>query len=56
MIFYRAMGNIFIHIDDNEAHYLKVLCDEVFGRDNFVEEIVWSYGSPSGGRAATASW
>jgi adenine-specific DNA-methyltransferase len=28
-------GSIWISIDDNEAHYLKVLCDEVFGRRNF---------------------
>ena len=47
-------GNIFIHIDINENHYLKVLCDEIFGRSNFVEEIVWAYGSPSGGRAGGA--
>jgi adenine-specific DNA-methyltransferase len=47
-------GNIFIHIDINESHYLKVLCDEVFGMDNFLEEIIWAYGSPSGGRAAGA--
>ena len=46
-------GNIFIHIDINHSHYLKVLADEVFGEDNFVEEIIWAYGSPSGGRAAT---
>ena len=46
-------GNIFIHIDINQSHYLKVLCDEVFGKENFVEEIIWAYGSPSGGRAAT---
>lgn len=47
-------GNIFIHIDINESHYLKVVCDEIFGRENFVEEIIWAYGSPSGGRAAGA--
>src|SRR3989339_849325 len=47
-------GNIFIHIDINESHYLKVLCDDVFSRENFVEEITWAYGSPSGGRAAGA--
>ncbi|MDO9549242.1 MAG: site-specific DNA-methyltransferase [Candidatus Marinimicrobia bacterium] len=47
-------GNIFIHIDINESHYLKVLCDEVYDRENFVEEIIWAYGSPSGGRAAGA--
>lgn len=46
-------GNIFIHIDINQSHYLKVLADEVFGEENFVEELIWSYGSPSGGRAAT---
>lgn len=34
-------GSIWITIDDNEAHYLKVLCDEIFGRRNFVANIVW---------------
>lgn len=34
-------GSLWITIDDNEAHYLKVLCDEVFGRANFVATIVW---------------
>lgn len=34
-------GSIWISIDDNEAHYLKVLCDEVFGRKNFVATIIW---------------
>lgn len=47
-------GNIFIHIDVNNSHYLKVLCDSVFKENNFVEELIWSYGSPSGGRAAGA--
>ena len=34
-------GSIWITIDDNEAHYLKVLCDEIFGRENFVATVVW---------------
>jgi adenine-specific DNA-methyltransferase len=34
-------GSIWITIDDNEAHYLKVVCDEVFGRANFVASFVW---------------
>jgi adenine-specific DNA-methyltransferase len=34
-------GSIWITIDDNEAHYLKVLCDEVFGRGNFIANFVW---------------
>ncbi|WP_301103383.1 site-specific DNA-methyltransferase [Propionivibrio sp.] len=34
-------GSLWITIDDNEAHYLKVLCDEVFGRRTFVANVVW---------------
>ena len=34
-------GSIWISIDDNEAHYLKVLCDEIFGRSNFVATMIW---------------
>ena len=34
-------GSLWITIDDNEAHYLKVLCDEVFGRANFVGNVIW---------------
>jgi adenine-specific DNA-methyltransferase len=34
-------GSIWINIDDDEAHYLKVLCDDVFGRENFVANVVW---------------
>lgn len=37
----RDNGSIWINIDDAEAHYLKVLCDEVFGRENFVANIIW---------------
>jgi adenine-specific DNA-methyltransferase len=34
-------GSIWVSIDDNEAHYLKVMMDEVFGRGNFVASMVW---------------
>lgn len=34
-------GSLWINLDDNEAHYCKVLCDEVFGRKNFVTTVVW---------------
>ena len=37
----REDGVIFISIDDNEAANLKLLCDEVFGEENFIAEIVW---------------
>jgi adenine-specific DNA-methyltransferase len=34
-------GSIWVTIDDNEAHYLKVIMDELFGRKNFVANVVW---------------
>ncbi|MEE6132836.1 site-specific DNA-methyltransferase [Priestia sp. GS2] len=34
-------GSIWINIDDDEGHYLKVLADEIFGRNNFLANIVW---------------
>ncbi|TAM60395.1 MAG: site-specific DNA-methyltransferase [Rhodanobacter sp.] len=34
-------GSIWVTIDDNEGHYLKVMMDEVFGRKNFVANVVW---------------
>ena len=37
----REDGSIWVTIDDNEGHYLKVLMDEVFGRRNFVASCVW---------------
>lgn len=39
--FLREDGSIWVTIDDNEGHYLKVLMDEVFGRANFVANVVW---------------
>jgi adenine-specific DNA-methyltransferase len=34
-------GSLWITVDDNEAHYLKVMCDEIFGRNNFVATVIW---------------
>src|SRR5215208_8126223 len=34
-------GSIWVSIDDTEGHYLKIMLDEIFGRDNFVAHIVW---------------
>ena len=36
-------GSLYLHLDYREVHYAKVLADEVFGRDNFVNEIIWAY-------------
>jgi adenine-specific DNA-methyltransferase len=37
----RSDGVIFISIDDNEVHHLRKLCDEVFGEENFIADIIW---------------
>lgn len=42
-------GSLWITIDDNEAHYLKVLCDEIFGRANFVACAIWNHSVQSKG-------
>lgn len=34
-------GSIWVTLDDNEAHYFKVICDEIFGRENFVANVFW---------------
>ena len=34
-------GSIWVSIDDNEGHYLKVVMDEVFGRKNFIDTVIW---------------
>lgn len=39
----RATGSLYFHIDYREAHYCKVMLDEIFGRDSFLNEIIWAY-------------
>lgn len=36
-------GSVVLHVDPKTSHYLKVLCDEIFGEDAFASEIVWRY-------------
>ena len=38
-----ADGSLFLHVDYREVHYCKVMLDEVFGRDSFMNEIIWAY-------------
>lgn len=45
-------GSIWVTIDDNEAHYLKVIMDEVFGRGDFVANVVWQSKDTPGNNAA----
>ncbi len=42
-------GSFYFHIDYREVHYCKVLMDNIFGRDSFINEIIWAYDF--GGRA-----
>ncbi len=36
-------GSFFLHLDYREVHYAKVLLDQIFGRDSFMNEIIWAY-------------
>jgi adenine specific DNA methylase Mod len=40
-------GSIYVHIDWHVGHYVKLILDDVFGKDNFVNEIVWCYTGAS---------
>ena len=42
-------GSLFFHIDQRQSHYCKIMLDEIFGENNFMNEIIWSYDY--GGRA-----
>lgn len=45
-------GTLYLHLDYREAHYAKVMLDALFGRDNFLNELIWAYdyGGKSKGR------
>lgn len=43
-------GNLFVHLDWHVSHYVKILLDEIFSRENFINEIVWCYGGGSGSK------
>jgi site-specific DNA-methyltransferase (adenine-specific) len=36
-------GTLYVHLDYREAHYVKLLLDELFGRENFLNELIWAY-------------
>lgn len=38
-----ANGTLYFHIDYREVHYCKILLDQIFGRENFINEIIWAY-------------
>ena len=48
-----SRGSLYFHIDYREVHYCKVLLDDIFGRDSFLNEIIWAYDY---GARATWKW
>ena len=49
-------GSVYVQIDNNEVHYLKVLMDDIFGKSNFQREIIWSLKTSSGYKTSINNW
>lgn len=49
-------GSIYIHLDENKNHLIRVILDEVFGSKNFKREIIWRIGWISGYKSAANQW
>ncbi len=49
----REAGSFYLHLDYREVHYAKVLCDRIFGREAFLNEVIWAYDY---GARATKRW
>ena len=39
----RPTGSLYLHLDPREVHYAKILCDAVYGRECFLNEVIWAY-------------
>jgi site-specific DNA-methyltransferase (adenine-specific) len=48
-----ASGSLYFHVDYREVHYCKVLLDSIFGRDSFLNEVIWAYDY---GARTTKKW
>ena len=46
----KPTGSIYLHCNDHANSYLRMTLDAIFGMNNRIDEIVWNYGTPSGGR------
>lgn len=49
-------GSIYVHLDWHVVHYVKILMDEIFGKDFFRREIIWSIDTASGFKSITNNW
>ncbi|MEE8131531.1 MAG: site-specific DNA-methyltransferase, partial [Candidatus Paceibacterota bacterium] len=49
-------GSIYVHCDWRVVSYLRLIMDEVFGKNNFRREVIWNRGNPSGGKASANNY
>ena len=49
-------GSIYVHLDATVGHYVKIVLDEIFGKERFEREIVWRIGWISGYKSAAVNW
>ena len=52
----KPTGSIYLHCDPTASHYLKIVMDKIFGRDNFRREVIWQLRSAAGYKALTKNW
>lgn len=52
----KESGSIYVHLDPAVGHYVKVVLDELFGRQNFQRELIWRIGWVSGYKSAAKNW
>ena len=48
----KPTASIYVHCDWHASHYIKAEMDKIFGYKNFLDEVIWNYGTPSGGRSS----
>lgn len=49
-------GSIYVHIDWHVGSYIKVIIDEIFGKENFINEIIWKSGNIKGAKTSADKW
>lgn len=49
-------GTIYVHLDWHVGHYMKLILDEIFGKENFVREIIWYFDNVSGFKSIADNW
>ncbi|OGY40314.1 MAG: hypothetical protein A2570_03490 [Candidatus Brennerbacteria bacterium RIFOXYD1_FULL_41_16] len=52
----KSTGSIYLHCDPTASHYLKIVLDTVFGKNNFQKEIIWSLETVSGFKSQANNW